>query len=182
MKHVAIQCMVLIHSVAHGDWQDASDGLVPDGILDHSWWPCLLSQLMHLHPVTLLGIYLYGLCSVAYAGKPICIFVTQQVLGVLLLHILLQGRICACKCPGLIVLVARYIHPASTGHSTLHAPEPTITSTLKVLQNTLGMQLHHESPQGKVSLWLSSNPIESSVVYSCTASVTGRCVSCHMAR
>ncbi len=69
---------------------------------------------MYLSPVTLLGIYLYGLCGIAYIGKPICILIVQQMLGMLLLYILLQCWVCACYCSRLVKIIAQNVHPAST--------------------------------------------------------------------
>ena len=85
----------------------------PDSILNYIFWPCLFGQLMHPPPVTLLSIYLYGLCSTAYAGKAICILVVQQVLRVLLLYVLLQGGVCACQSPGFVKLGACDVQPAN---------------------------------------------------------------------
>ena len=65
----------------------------------------MLCQGMHSSPVTLLSIDLYGLCGVAYTGKALRILITQQVLCVLLLHILLQGRVSACQRPCFVILV-----------------------------------------------------------------------------
>ncbi len=67
---------------------------------------------MYLSPITLLGIYLYGLCSIAYIGKPICILIVQQMLGMLLLYILLQCWVCACYRSRLVKVIAQNVHPA----------------------------------------------------------------------
>ena len=67
---------------------------------------------MHSGPVPLLSIYLYGLCGVAYTGKPLCIFALQQVLSMLLLHILLQGGVCACQGPCFVILVSQNVDSA----------------------------------------------------------------------
>ncbi len=69
---------------------------------------------MYLSPVTLLGIYLYGLCGIAYIGKPVRIFIVQQMLGMLLLYVLLQCWVCACYRSCLVKIIARNVHPAST--------------------------------------------------------------------
>lgn len=68
---------------------------------------------MHPSPVTLLSIYLYGLCGIAYTGQPLGILVPQQELGVLLLHILGQGRVCARQGPCFLKLVAQNVDSAN---------------------------------------------------------------------
>ena len=84
----------------------------PDRVLDDTLRSSLFCQLMYLSPVTLLGIYLYGLCGVAYIGKPICILILQKMLGMLLLYVLLQCWVCACDCSGLVKIIAQNVHPA----------------------------------------------------------------------
>ena len=84
----------------------------PDRVLDDRLRSSLFCQLMYLSPVTLLGIYLYGLCGIAYIGKPVRILVVQQMLGVLLLYVLLQCWVCACYRSRLVKIIAQNIHPA----------------------------------------------------------------------
>lgn len=67
---------------------------------------------MHPPPVALLCIYLYGLCGVAYAGKPLSILGVQQEVGVLLVHILEQGGVCASQGSGFLILVAQDVDSA----------------------------------------------------------------------
>lgn len=68
---------------------------------------------MHPSPVTLLSIYLDGLCGIAYTGKPLSILVMQQELGVLLLHMLGQGRVGARQGPCFLKLVAQNVYSAN---------------------------------------------------------------------
>ena len=91
---------------------DCTTASSPDRVLDDTLRSSLFCQLMYLSPVTLLGIYLYGLCGIAYIGKPIRILVVQQMLGVLLLYVLLQCWICTCYRFRLIIIIAQNVHPA----------------------------------------------------------------------